>query len=212
MSLLPSARPPTKLPRMPHASKLIEQIVKAGVTTTLKPLGFRKSGRTFRRIVESAVQVINVQSCKWNTADEASFRVNLGVFFPEIYSALYEEEGGRVSAAGPHEPDCTIRTTLGDLLPRPKDFWWKLHPHSAVDQVSANVASQLRELALPWLEAHTPLHAAVQVATGPYPIAIHLALGDRASALALAQRSLEETPQALAFHAWLRKQGLLPPF
>lgn len=120
VSLLPSALPPTKLPTMSSAPEFIEQIVKAGVTPTLKPLGFRKSGRTFRRTVESAVQVINVQSCKWNTADEASFRINLGVFFPEIFYALYGKEGGKVSAAGPHEPDCTIRTTLGELLPRPE--------------------------------------------------------------------------------------------
>ena len=52
----------------------------------LKPLGFKKKGRTFNRQTEDGIyQVINIQSGQVYSTAYGSFTINLGIMVKEIY-------------------------------------------------------------------------------------------------------------------------------
>ena len=50
------------------------------------------------------MRVVNVQSNRWNTADEAKFTINLGLFFPAVSLV---SRGLSPFKGKPKEYDCT---------------------------------------------------------------------------------------------------------
>ena len=97
----------------------------------LKPLGFKKSGRTFNRQTEDGIyQVINIQSGKYEFGDKyvipglrenyyGKVTVNLGVMVEELYKLNFKPKNIY------QDYDCQIRTRL-PLLTMKQDFWWTI--------------------------------------------------------------------------------------
>lgn len=89
----------------------------------LKPLGFKKKGRTFNRQTEEGIyQVINIQSGRYEFGDKnvipgfrenhyGKFTINLGVMIKEIYDLESHNKPKDVY----YEYNCQIRTRLPNL-------------------------------------------------------------------------------------------------
>ena len=134
-------------------------LVQKQVTGFLRPLGFRKAGRTYNRAsMEGLIQVINLQISRPDpsppqlrakgqvTPPSDRFTVNLGVWIPEVSDYHLMHPRSKTI----QEYDCQVRTRLGSLTGSQVDLWWPLDtrwPDSA-----AEVAKRLQELGLPWLD------------------------------------------------------------
>ena len=134
-------------------------LVQTQVTGLVRPLGFKKTGRTYNRASpEGLVQVINLQIIRPDpvpppqraagelTAPSDRFTVNLGVWIPEVSD--YHRMHPRAKTV--QEYDCQVRTRLGTLTPQRSDLWWPLDDRWPA--AAAEVVRLLQELALPWLE------------------------------------------------------------
>lgn len=108
-------------------------IVEKEVFSKLKPLGFKKNGRTFNRQLEDGIiQVINFQSGQHPIGENyvvpglrenlyGKFVVNLGVCVESLYKFQYPTENKKYYK----EYECQIRDRLGTLL-KGQDYWWTI--------------------------------------------------------------------------------------
>jgi hypothetical protein len=117
----------------PTDSKTLLDIVEKDVFAKLKPLGFKKNGRTFnRRLDDGIIQVINFQSGQYPIGQGyeipglrenlyGKFVVNLGVCVESLYKFQSPTENKKYYK----EYDCQIRARLGTLLTG-QDYWWTI--------------------------------------------------------------------------------------
>lgn len=108
-------------------------IVEKEVFAKMKPLGFKKNGRTFnRRLDDGIIQVINFQSGQYPLTDNyevpglrenlyGKFVVNMGVCVESLFKFQFLTENKKYYK----EYDCQIRARLGTLLTG-QDYWWKI--------------------------------------------------------------------------------------
>ncbi|HEY1195077.1 DUF4304 domain-containing protein [Flavobacterium sp.] len=122
----------------------------------LKPLGFKKKGRTFNRQTEDGIyQVINIQSGKYEFGDNyvipgfkenfyGKFTVNLGIMVKEIYE---------LSANKPkdiyQDYDCQIRERLPHLTIK-QDHWWIIKGDDSI--TTKEIIDGLNSHGLGWLD------------------------------------------------------------
>jgi len=117
---------------MSDIAKKIDAIIKERLAPLLKNIGFKKKARNFYREFENRIELINVQSSKWNEGNEGQFTINVGVYYPEI-----SEITDALPVKGmPKEYDCTVRERIGLLMPENKDKWWKIDSSSNDSEVS----------------------------------------------------------------------------
>jgi hypothetical protein len=131
--------------------------IQKSVFRFLKPLGFKKKGRTFNRQTENGVyQVINFQSGQFPLVDNyvipglrenyyGKFTINLGVSvyeldeinFPNKPKIFYQEY------------ECQIRTRLPHLTIE-QDYWWPIS--DVTEEIVKNLIEGLNEKGIPWLD------------------------------------------------------------
>jgi uncharacterized protein DUF4304 len=133
-------------------------LVQTQFTGVLRPLGFRKSGRTYNRLSpDGLTQVINLQIRRpdpippqladiYAPGAHDRFTVNLGVWVPEV--AKYHLVAPRSTLI--QEYDCQIRARLGDFVSPPEDVWWPLD--DSWPQGAAAALQLLESGGLPFLE------------------------------------------------------------
>lgn len=141
-------------------------VVEAQLARFLKPLGYRKHGRTFNRDAgEGLVQVINLQMGAYPigiqteiTPSEFSlygrFTVNLGVFVPELW--LVPRPNARVL----QEYDCALRARIAQLWKASGERWWDLSADSSL--LSTDLVQVLDSHGLPFLERFATRDAVVR--------------------------------------------------
>jgi hypothetical protein len=122
----------------------------------LKPLGFKKKGRTFNRQTEDGIyQVINIQSGRYEFGDKyvipglrenyyGKFTVNLGVMVKEIYELDIHNKPKDIY----QDYDCQIRTRLTHLTIQ-KDLWWTISDDN--NKTAKEVIDGLSKYGLDWL-------------------------------------------------------------
>jgi tetratricopeptide (TPR) repeat protein len=104
-------------------SAFVEQLdqIQQAATKLLKPLGFRKGGRAFNRLMERGiVQVVTFQMGQYPIGDYVipgiressygSYAVNLGVLLPCVYHAHYRFPLSKTIS----DASCSIRNRLKD--------------------------------------------------------------------------------------------------
>ena len=121
----------------------------------LKPLGFKKSGRTFNRQTEEGIyQVINIQSGRYEFGDKyvipglrenyyGKFTVNLGVMVKELYELNFKPKNTY------QDYDCNIRTRLTHLTIK-QDFWWTILDES--QKPATEIIEGLKSHGLQWFD------------------------------------------------------------
>src|SRR5690242_8611133 len=95
-------------PHGPHPSKLIDELVRDYLAPVMRDKGFRKSGANFWRDNENVIDVLNIQKSQWNDAWEASFYVNLGVY----WRAFHRDQGTEFKSKFPREYNCTASSRI----------------------------------------------------------------------------------------------------
>ena len=118
----------------------IENIVYA----SLKPLGFRKFGRTLHRFVSGDIsQVIHFQSGMYVSSLHGSMCVNLGIRVPECAERTFTPAALKKYY---REYDCNIRSRLGTVSGK-KETWYDLE--KPPEKTAAMILCELEEVVLP---------------------------------------------------------------
>jgi hypothetical protein len=190
-------------------SSLVDLVVKQDLAPSLRRLGFKKQRRNFRRPTTASVQVINVQSSAWNFEDEASFTVNLGLYFPDVASAL-----GDGPDPSPAEYDCHVRSRIGALVDG-VDRWWKVDSEDAVASISSDLSVAVLGVGLQWLQTAITHEDAARLCVdlSRYDLAaiLTLAAGDQVRAAEYLGRALSsQSPRRDALKAWSQANNLAP--
>ena len=131
-------------PPGPHPSKLIDELIKDYLAPMMKEKGFRKSGANFWLDDENVIDVLNIQKSQWNDAWEASFYVNLGVY----WKAFHRDQGSEFKSKFPRAYNCTAFSRV--LEPTAKT--WRLLPNSDLSKVGNILSETVKKIAFPWFE------------------------------------------------------------
>jgi hypothetical protein len=126
-------------------------LIQAEAHNFLNQFGYREKGRTFTKSLDSGlIHVINFQMGKnyhFQTGKSplaGKFTINLGVFIPEIYRAIWDKEATNITHG-----NCEITKRIGLLASSPKDLWWDLKKNKR--KLSKNVLMHLDKYGLPYL-------------------------------------------------------------
>ena len=125
-----------------NVTQIVNEI-EAMVYAYVKPLGFRKYGRTLHRFVsEDISQVINFQSGLRDL--HGLLCVNIGIRVPECEEMTFcsQEEKKKYY----HEYDCTMRSRLGSVMGK-KEKWYDLR--MSTDKIRKDIIKQLDKVVLP---------------------------------------------------------------
>ena len=220
---------------MSEIGKVIDRVATEALAAPLAAAGFKKTGRTWRRQVGDAVQVVHVQASRHNAGADGEFVLTAGVYFPALAArlALFPPNDS------PGEPDCQVRTRP---MP-PGRNWWKVRAAGVAkpepdagrvlgalfswldrradrraEETNARATRELRQAleryALPWLERTSDLAGARDdfIRRGPlwWAVAASLELGDHAAAVRLYAEALAaaEPVGADELRRWGRANGL----
>ncbi|WP_394537640.1 DUF4304 domain-containing protein [Lysobacter enzymogenes] len=190
-------------------AKRIDSVIAQGLVPLLKAHGFAKSARTFHRQRDGRWHVVNVQASSGNSAGQARFTLNLGLYLPELDALA----GNAAVTDKPKEYDCTLRERIGLLMPQARDHWWTLAPDTDADALAADLAQAMSAHGLPWFDAYATAELiAAHFADAPTVLsaAAALAAGQNEEAARRIERMLVERPRAQAVaKAWMARH--LPP-
>ncbi len=123
-----------------------EVVAQAGVAAAA--YGYVRKQGTFRRIVGDNAALINFQRSRWNSSDSVSFTLNLSI----VCGALLDTSGITIKSA--KEYDGHLRQRIGYLTSEAADKWWEINKATRVDVLSAEIASLVVSVAVPYLERY----------------------------------------------------------
>ena len=123
--------------------------VTAAATELLKPLGFKKRGRTLYRSSDRNLALVEFQRSTTNARENLKLTVNVGIV--SGYLANRHELDLRKAGAA----DAHLRTRIGTFLSEPHDKWWELHASENSDVAIAEILTLLKHRVVPYLDAHT---------------------------------------------------------
>jgi len=128
----------------------------------LRELGLRGSGRQYSLPSETHWALIGLQTSKWSTAKSVEFTVNVTVVARDAWLRWRELEPynderplANVSYGPvPRGMDPALGATywherLGQLMPEHRDRWWELQAGRDSTSVARDVATAIRDHALP---------------------------------------------------------------
>lgn len=162
-----------------HSSLRIDRVILDYVAPFLKGEGFRKNARNFWRDTGNVIDVVTIQKSQWNGPREASFTIELGLYWKDIQRDLCLWAG----MDNPNAWDCIIHQRIGTTIPSERDLWWTLTPDVDVKATGLDVVDKLKSKALPWLVAGHDLAVAFRYASvyreTPWSNAIKAAIDGR---------------------------------
>ena len=130
------------------SSKAVEAVIRGEVKSFLESEEFKKSGRSFHRQKDELLQVVNFQTTRLNTPDEAQFTINLNVVLP----FYHEKWTGQPLPKNPGSAAAICSRRLGHILPDGTDRWWTVTPSTDCAAVSREVAELICAVGLLYLE------------------------------------------------------------
>lgn len=113
----------------------------------LLPLGFKKRRHSFRRVVGPNVGIVDFQRSNANGSGYFRFTVNVAVLSLAVCAA----NGGKVDKLG--ASDGHLRERIGSLMSK-GDLWWDIEPDTDLEALINEMASAVRDYAVPYLEDH----------------------------------------------------------
>ncbi len=123
-------------------------IIEKIVYEYLKPLGFRKHGRTLHRFVDNDIsQVVNFQNGCPSKGVYDILWVNLGIRIPECEERKFNIEEPLKKYY--HEYECNIRTRLGSLVDG-KDTFYDLKKDP--NKIGKDIVERLKKYVIPVFE------------------------------------------------------------
>ena len=92
--------------------KALSEVLRIGLTPSLKERGFRKSGASFLRTEGRLTWILAIQKSRWNSLEEGLFTLNCGVYFPGL-QGLY---ANKKEAGNPRIEDCAVYARSEELV------------------------------------------------------------------------------------------------
>jgi Domain of unknown function (DUF4304) len=222
---------------MSEIGKVIDRIAVDALAAPLKAAGYRRAGRTWRRRLKDAVQVVHVQASRSNVGADGRFTLTAGVYFPALAARLVLFP----PIDNPAEHDCHVRTrpmppgrhwwevrATGAAAPDPEAgrvlgaifSWLDRRADQRAPETNERATQELREAleryALPWLSRVANLRGARDELARQgllwWAAAASLDLGEPDEAARLFAQALEKAgpPQADELRRWGRTNGLTP--
>lgn len=121
------------------------KLILQSVSPLLKRQGYVKNNITFYLFKENNWGIINFQKSRDSTKTELMFTINIGI----VSSLLRRFVDQNPSTDKPPTGYYHWSTRIGALMPDKKDFWWKLNDSDDVDNLIIDVATVVKELAIP---------------------------------------------------------------
>jgi hypothetical protein len=153
-------------------------------------------------MVDGLSQCVNFQASAWGSREAGSFTINLGVSSP----ALFEGFTGRSFPKVPAATLWPVNRRIGLLMPSHLDLWWKVDESTDIAKLGDQVASTVRDYAIPWFQSlatrtgfvqaveHTPGSLGIFPAQVPLVVAIFAAEdGDLARARSVLVSALDDS-------------------
>lgn len=112
----------------------------------LTPKGFRRKKATWNREQGSLVEVIDIQTSKAGDA----VTMNVGVLSRPVYLVCW----GRHPESFIEEPECTVRSRVGELIDN-KDRWWDVSNPGVAEEMVDCLTARI----FPFLEGMQSLEA-----------------------------------------------------
>jgi hypothetical protein len=128
-------------------------IVKDCIAPTLKGFGYRKKNNTWNKKKDQLIYVINVQSSRWNTKDEVSFTINLGVFSLLVDNICWYAKNKPFIA----ETDCIVRKRLENGYSA-GEFWYNISNETNLTELDKTAHDNLVNIGIPFLESIATLN------------------------------------------------------
>ena len=151
-----------------NTTQIVDEI-EAAVYAHLKPLGFKKHGRTLHRFVsEDISQVIRFQSGMPQDGMGGLLCVNLGIRIPECSERTFHPKAEKKKYY--HEYECTIRSRLG-IISGKNETWYDLHMKT--DTIIKDIIKEIDQYVLPAYEVLNS-RAAILAHRKDYPLLDHL--------------------------------------
>jgi hypothetical protein len=196
---------------MTAIGRAIDTVIRDGLAPPLTASGFRRHRRIFRRTIDDAVHVVEVQGNKWNMGAHGQITLNLGVYFRAV-AALDPEEGPPTES--PTAGACLLRRRISRLMPVAEDHWWSIDEQTDLRELGDELAATWIAYGEPWFGSVPDLAtAAAQLerdGTRYLAATACLALGDRDAAARLLHAAIAHAPQwAERYRAWGRQHGLM---
>ncbi len=183
------------------------------LTSALGERSFRRNSRRWIRVDARISHSVEIQSGRWNVGDRGSFTLNLGVFVPLNYEAVW----GETPKAGVRSAASVIEIRLGEVMPegrlsavaprgKRRDHWWDYDATSDLDLLGRDVTQSVISYGLPFLDQfdalpaiHDFLAVETQIPLGLpvqhlYLAAIKVALADAEGARLLLSSASERFP------------------
>ncbi|OBZ92028.1 hypothetical protein ADU59_29000 [Pararhizobium polonicum] len=132
----------------------LESIIATHGAPALRKLGFTGSGKTFRRLVDDMMWVINFQGNRHG----GSFAVNLGLHPLAIPDVL----GAPVDSKTFTEPLCEFRRRLS---PSGIDYWWHYTDRSSLEIAVMDATRLYETVGHTFFEKHTDQNAPLRTLT-----------------------------------------------
>lgn len=116
----------------------VQKLLIDKLVAVLKPHGFRHSGGTFYRQKGELTHIISLVGSKWNQGEDATYFVDLAVF----YAPAYETEWGNPRPEVPKEYDGQLRNRLsGKDVPISWEFSPKVDKLALADRLTEAVTA-----------------------------------------------------------------------
>lgn len=144
------------------ATKMLQKALKDTLGPAIEGIGFAGNKRTYRRLRNGMLDIVDLQLWKNNDANRARFTINLGICVPaalERVAALESFAYLRTSLASPGITECAVWERIGMLMPDPNDKWWTVSSGADPSAVATEALTRLVEFGMPWLERYPSLEA-----------------------------------------------------
>lgn len=131
----------------------LDSLIKVTMTPLLKKVGFKKKGRCWNKQVGDLVHVIQLQVSRYNTADDGSFTLNIGVFHSQVFSIIWDKYPPR------HVPieNCIFSVRVGFIDAAQQnsndvyDIWWSIDSKTNMEALLEEIDVSISEKILPFL-------------------------------------------------------------
>ena len=140
-------------PGAAEPKKLIDRALSQGMTPTVRPAGFKRSGRNWFRRCGDVTHVVNAQASPWNSVardyvedTQAAFTLNLGIHLDELEAPGERSKAGHVAVTY-----CHLQGRVADVMST-GDYWWRMSSWNDVPEVVGDLSRVLQDVVLPFFD------------------------------------------------------------
>jgi len=168
---------------MSTPTEILDEVL-ASVAPLLTAAGYKKSGRNFVAAGDGVARIVQVQTSQLKKPEEASFTINVLATSIAFYEAYAEAPFPKNAASA--EP--VVTAGIGRLTPEGEAIWWSLEPRVSSALIAKELATLLKEKALPFLARFESEDALLRELESGETLPGYSAMRERCRAVLLAKR------------------------